>query len=289
MKKSTLIVCLLLAVGCGPASGPEVSTGPIQGTVNTSDGVSIAYEVRGEGETTLVFVHCWACDREFWRDQVEPFAEDYRVVTLDLPGHGESGTNREEWSLAGLAADVETVVNELDLERVVLVGHSMGGPVSLLAAQRLPGTAVGVVCVDSLHNAEFQLPKEMSDMLAASLDSDPEAFMRRFVPAMFTEDADPALLEWVVTRALTADRQATTVLMRDFSNVDMPAAFQGAGVPIRCINAAPESDQRMPTEIEINRKYADYDAVLVENVGHYIQLERPDQFNEHLRTTLQEF
>ena len=289
MKKSILVVCLLLVVACGAAPETEVPTGPVAGTVSAPDGVSIAYELRGEGDTTLLFVHCWSCDREFWREQVELFADDYRVVTLDLPGHGASGANREEWSIAGLAADVEAVANELGLERIVLVGHSMGGPVSLFAAQRLSGRVVGVVCADTLHNAEFQMPEAMTEMLAGRLEDDPEAFMRQFVPMMFRDDVDPALVEWVITRALAADNEATATLMRDFDNLDMPAAFSGAGVPIRCINAAPEGEQAQVTAIEINRKYADFDAVLIENVGHYVQLERPEQFNEQLRAILQQF
>ena len=126
-------------------------------------------------------------------------------------------------------------------------------------------------------------------MLAGRIEDDPEAFMRQFVPAMFRDDVDPALVEWVISRALAADHEAVATLMRDFDNLDMPAAFSGAGVPIRCINAAPEGDQRQVTAIEINRKYADFDAVLIEDVGHYVQLERPDQFNEQLRAILQQF
>ena len=61
--------------------------------------------------------------------------------------------------VVGDAADVEAVANELGLKRIVLVGHSMGGPVSLLAAQRLSGRVVGVVCADTSHNAEFQMPE----------------------------------------------------------------------------------------------------------------------------------
>jgi sigma-B regulation protein RsbQ len=288
VRESIVVTCLLLALACGTAHAPEVSTGPVEGTVSAPDGVSIAYQVRGAGETTLVFVHCWSCDQKFWRDQIEVFAEDYRVVTLDLAGHGASGADREEWTIAGLAADVEAVANELDLDRIVLVGHSMGGPVSLLAAQRLPDRAVGVVCVDTLHNAEFQMPEAMTEMFAKQLNNDPEAFMRQFAPAMFKQDANPALVEWVITEALTADLTATTELMRDFDDLDMPAAFSGAGVPIRCINAAPQGGQQA-TEIEINRKYSDFDAVLIDNVGHYIQLERSEQFNEQLRTILQQF
>jgi pimeloyl-ACP methyl ester carboxylesterase len=113
-------------------------------TLTAPDGVRIVYDDRGQGATALVFVHCWSCDRTFWREQADVFSDGYRVVTLDLAGHGESGKNRKTWTVAGLGGDVRAVVEKLGLKRVILVGHSMGGPVSLDAARQLRGRVVGV-------------------------------------------------------------------------------------------------------------------------------------------------
>lgn len=296
-----LTVPLLLAAGC--ASQPAASPGAAgaaaaaaaesvhaRGTAAAADGVPIAWEAWGEGETAVVFVHCWACNREFWAKQVEPVAAaGHRVVTLDLPGHGESGAERSEWSLAGLAADVEAVIAALGLERVVLVGHSMGGPVSVETARRLPGRVVGIACVDTLHDAEFEWPEGMVESLTAQLEADYRAGIEGFVPQLFKPGADPALVEWVIDQAVETSKPAATIaLMRAFPTWDPPAALAAAGVPIRCINAAPEGEQGLPTAVETNRKYADYDAVLMAGVGHYPQLERPAEFNERLFEVLAE-
>jgi len=64
---------------------------PSSATVPSSDKVPIAYESSGEGETTLVFVHGWSCDRTYWKAQQAEFSRDFRVVLVDLAGHGESG------------------------------------------------------------------------------------------------------------------------------------------------------------------------------------------------------
>ena len=74
--------------------------------------------------------------------------------------------------------------------------------------------------------------------------------------------------------------------MGDFSNLDPPAMLAAAGVPVRGINAAATETMGLPTAREINRKYADYDAVIMDGVGHYLQLERPDEFNAHLAAIL---
>ena len=65
-------------------------------SVASADGVTIHYDVRGVGEPTLVFIHCWCCDRSCWDAQVDTFAKNYKVVTIDLAGHGESVLDREK-------------------------------------------------------------------------------------------------------------------------------------------------------------------------------------------------
>ena len=279
LKSAWSLITLAAAVAAGAAE-------PQRGSVAAADGVPIAWGSQGSGEPALVMVHCWACDREFFREQVGDLGTDHRVVTLDLPGHGESGAGRESWSVTGLAADVVRVVDELRLERVVLIGHSMGGPVSLAAAAALGDRAVGVVLIDTVHDAETIMPPEMVAQIVTSFESDYEGTMRRFVPAMFPANADPALPEWVIERALLADRTAVLALMRSLAEVDDKALLAGAGVPVRAVNAAPLPPMIPATATETNRRYADFDATLIEGVGHYLQLEQPERVNRALRDAL---
>src|SRR5918992_326037 len=81
--------------------------------VPAKDGVPIHYSVQGKGEPALVFIHCWSCDRHLWDNQVSVFAKNHRVVTIDLPGHGESGKERKKWSIATFGDDVARVVTKL--------------------------------------------------------------------------------------------------------------------------------------------------------------------------------
>lgn len=264
-------------------------------TVEAADGVPIVYEVRGPAEAAgpaLVFVHCWACDRTYWREQVDVFAADHRVVTLDLAGHGESGAGRETWTVTGLAGDVRAVVEALAreerLERVILIGHSMGGPVSLEAARLMPERVEAVVAVDTLHDADMEFPEEQVNQMVAGFAGDFTGTMDRFVRRMYREEADPATVDWTVKKAQAANREAALALMKDFGTLDFPAMFEAANVPIRAINAAPETPMQYATAIEANRQYADFDVVLMPGVGHFLQLERPAEFNRRLREVLAE-
>ena len=152
----TLLLLLAFAV-------PSVQTKPASAVVNSSDGVPIHYSVAGKGEPALVFIHCWGCNRNFWENQVAEFSKTNRVVTIDLPGHGESGAGRKNWTIESYGDDVKTVVTKLGLKRVVLVGSSMGGPIALEATKRMPDNVVAVVPVDSLQNVEETITPEQLD------------------------------------------------------------------------------------------------------------------------------
>ena len=95
-----LNLILLLAVAI-----PFVQTKPASEVVNSSDGVPIHYSVAGKGEPALVFIHCWGCNRNFWENQVAEFSKTNRVVTIDMPGHGESGSGRKP-SVHGASTEI---------------------------------------------------------------------------------------------------------------------------------------------------------------------------------------
>jgi pimeloyl-ACP methyl ester carboxylesterase len=158
--RKRLMAWLLLITGCGSlvtqacTPPPEPETTVEAGIVDSADGIPISYRVRGEGKPAVVFVHGWTAHQGNWEYQVKHFAESHTVVTLDLGGHGESGRGRASWIVPAFGEDVAAVVTELDLDEVVLVGHSLGGPVVVAAAALIPERIIGVVGVDTLKNAE---------------------------------------------------------------------------------------------------------------------------------------
>src|SRR5262245_56964945 len=111
----------------------------------SADGIPIHYDVQGNGAIALVFVHGWCCDRRSWDQQIAHFAPRYTVVCLDLAGHGASGRDRTQWTIPAFGQDVVAVVEQRGLGQVVLIGHSMGGPVIVEAARCLPAAVIGVV------------------------------------------------------------------------------------------------------------------------------------------------
>jgi pimeloyl-ACP methyl ester carboxylesterase len=275
----------LLCLAACQAAPDRTPPPPTVDTAFAADGVPIVYDVRGSGDVTLVFIHCWACDRGYWREQLDAFAPGYEVVSLDLGGHGASGRSRAAWTVAGLAGDVAAVVERLDRPRVVLVGHSLGGPVALHAAARLHGRAEAVVCVDALHDVRTDLGA-MAVQVLRMFESDYAGTMRTMVGMMFPPGGDTALAGWVARGAAATDSAVTLGLIRDYPNLRLAEALAGAQVPVRCINAAPRPPMAPVTAVEANRAYGDFDVVLMDSVGHYLMLERPAEFNARLLDVL---
>ena len=282
----SLTACLLLTPH---AVAGDADSKPTRKIVPAEDGLNLVCEVRGTGDTALIFLHGWCGDRAYWKHQVDVFAPDYSVVTLDQAGHGESGKNRKHWSINGLASDVEAVVKALGLKRVILVGHSMGGPVALVAAKRMPASVVAVIGVDTLHNVEFKMPAEVTRKFLEGFEKDFKGMMRTGFDGLMNEKTDPDLKQWLLRRAEAQDQKMALALMRDMITLDTRTLLKEAKRPVRCINSGGGYPFFTPTDSATNKKYADFDAVLIDAVGHYPMLEKPAEFNQKLREVLKQF
>ena len=276
-----LSLILLLTLAFNPAQSQPAS--PV---VAASDGVPIHYSVAGKGEPALVFVHCGGCNRNFWENQVAEFSKTHRVVTIDLPGHGESGSGRKSWSIESYSDDVKTVVTKLDLKRVVLVGSSMGGPIIVETAKRMPERVVGIVPVDALQNVEQKLPPEQVDAVIKQLQADYKAAMTGLLNQfLFSANTPEAVKTRVINEVVSRQPEAALAILKGIISYDPAPALREVKVPIKAIN----SDLN-PTKVEVNRKYApQFDAVIIKGTGHYPMLEDPTRFNQMLAEILKGF
>jgi len=242
----------------------------------------------GEGPVSVVFVHGWSCDRSYWKEQLDYFAQGYRVVALDLAGHGDSDLNRDDWTLPAFGEDVAAVINGLGLKGVVLVGHSMGGPVIVEAARIAPEELIGLVVVDALQDPDA--PGMTLDAVQGSLAPFAENFsgaMRDLVSAaMFVPQSDTILQAWIVEDMASAPPDVgvgalrNTLLWPTMTRSDALAALR---VPVRLINSP-----LYPTDSAAANRYG-MDVVIMSGVGHFAMMEDPETFNALLSSAIADF
>jgi pimeloyl-ACP methyl ester carboxylesterase len=274
-----LVLCaiaLLCALIAAPAAAAKIEK------VKSADGVPIAYAVDGKGSPALVFIHCWSCDMGFWKDQVPYFAKKYEVVTLDLAGHGQSGTARKDYTIQSFAKDVAAVVKAAGLTKVILVGHSMGGPVALEAAKLMPDVVVGVIGIDTYQNLGQHPAPIQTVQFLATLKANFKGTTEQFVRSMFPKTADTTLAKSVAAKLASGNPDIGFSAMKNLMAYDPAPTASALKMPIRAVNS-----DHFPTNVEGDQKVApSFKVTIVPGTGHFLFLENPQKFNEALAQTI---
>lgn len=252
-------------------------------SVLSADGSPISFAVEGRGEPTIVFVHCWTCDHTFWKNQIAYFSKKYKVVWLDLAGHGLSGSTRSEYTMEAFGKDVAAVVNKAGGDRVVLVGHSMGGPVIMEAAKILGDKVVAVVGVDTFYTP-FQFPKSEAEIegFVKPFEKDFVGASQQMLQSMFASDADPELKASIVEQFSGAEPEMGISAMYEifrWNAQNVPSVLESYSNKLENINAAPTGNE---TALHTS-------VTLIPGVGHFVPQVKPDEFNAALSEIISEY
>jgi pimeloyl-ACP methyl ester carboxylesterase len=256
--------------------------------VASADGVPVRYEVRGSGEPALVLVHGWSGSRRCWQAHSNTLAATNRVVVVDLPGFGESGSGRTAWSMQAYGRDVAAVLDSLPDKTAVLVAHSLGAAPALEAACMAPERVVGVILVDILHDPELRRSDESIEQQVTwwkSIWGDPG----KIRPALYSQQTPEA-----VVRRFVADRPKTPPghywdILRSvlrWGNSDRTRSLASLRVPLEAIN-----NDTPETKVDAMRKYVPgFRVALIPGAGHMgILTDRPEEFDQLLLAAVRRF
>ncbi len=236
---------------------------------------------RAHRSLPMLFVHGWCSSLGDWAPQARAFSRRHRVVRIDLRGHGASEAPRGGYRLRTFASDVEAVARQLDLDRALLVGHSMGGGVVLELARLAPALAAGVVMVDGIVG-RGRPARELDDHPAIrSLAGDGYgAEIERRYRAFFRPSVSAELVERVVASATRTPQHAALGSIRAIYRDDVQAAGRRVRAPALYIAASSSRlDAGAIRQLAPTAAFAQ-----VVDSGHFAQLEVPDQINEMLRS-----
>lgn len=250
----------------------------------SKDGLQIAYSAYGKGADLLVFVHGWSTDRSFWNKQIDFFSNDYKVVTLDLGGHGESGTLRTSWTISSLGDDVAAVVELFEYEKLYIVGHSMGGMVIVDAASKIRSPNIELYIVDVLKNKYWPIPEESFEDFIKPFREDFQSQTKQWVSSMFIEESNPKLVDSIRNDMASAPPEIAIPVLKDLwvRNFDSTITqLRDRGVQLTLIN----SYHGKTNEEEL--KEIGFDITYIPGTGHFIPQEVPGLFNKHLQKLIQ--
>jgi len=242
------------------------------------DGAKVHWTSTGTAKQAVILVHGWTCDESSWDAQVPALSQKYRVITLDLPGHGKSDPPKDgKFSMTGFARAVEAVRTEAKVDKVVLVGHSMGTPVIREYARLYPKHVVGLVPVDGLLFLSTGGAGRGAPNPAAMTGPDGMKAREAMIRGMFTP-ATPAAVQQHVLRMMLAPPEATAsgAMIATFETT--PLNDFVTTVPVLGIYASrPMADGEALKKAFPNSEY-----VQVAGTGHFVMMERPEEFNRLL-------
>ncbi len=258
-------------------------------------GIRLFYQKVGLGVPALVFVHGIACDHTDWDNQFAFFLSKTCVVAPDLRGHGRSESGTGAWTIEKLGADVASLVQQLGLQTVVLVGHSLGCRVVLQAAPEINSRLAGMVLVDgNLAGSDRPDGAEQEAMQKIRAVGYP-AVLRQLFAQMFFEGSDPQFRTWIIERALASRHDVGISLLPALYRWDaqcLETFLQAVRVPLLVIQSttiipgqgrvALQPGMSVPWLELVQKSVPEAQVACVYGVGHFSMLEIPARICEML-------
>lgn len=250
------------------------------------DGSRVHYESYGKGKDAVVFIHGWTCDLTFWRGQ-EPVYRNQRALLIDLPGHGESDKPEVAYTQERFARAVEAVMRNAGVERGVLVGHSMGGPVAFTVLRLFPDKVKGLVLIDSFIPAAPKNDEErakqkaqMAPFLASFRAPTYKETATKMIESMFSAKTTPEQREEIRSKMSTAPQHVMASAIEEMFSMDPPKTGESYKIPVLAIQA--EKSNRPGSEAHLRTIFPNLTYNVWSDAGHFLMVESPERFNREL-------
>lgn len=241
------------------------------------DTTRVHYQNYGKGKEAVVFVHGWTCNLTFWKANIPAFAGQTRVIAIDLPGHGQSDKPQTTYSMEMFAQSINAVLEDAKVERVTLVGHSMGTPVIRQFYRKYPAKTRALVLVDGMLQS-FGDKATMEKFFAPLSGPEYKQFATNMVNSMVAPMKDKSAAEEVKTAMLSTPQHVMVSAMEGMLDESIWKNQDKINVPTLAIMA---KQQNRTTEYEkfVRDLVPGIDYQVWEGVSHFLMMDEPQKFN----------
>ncbi|MEJ5367857.1 MAG: alpha/beta hydrolase [Bryobacteraceae bacterium] len=240
------------------------------------DSAKIHYAAEGRGPRTVVLIHGWTCDHTFWQAQIDALKQRYRVLAVDLPGHGRSDP-APDYSMQRFARAVNAVLEKENARKAILAGHSMGGAVMLEFSRLYPEKVLAIVAVDAF----FPDPgaSKPLEALAARFEGPNAAAERaKMVQGMFTSATSPEVRRKIETVMLGTPAEVAAGAMRGLADLSV---WREGQIDVPFVEIAAETSTYL-TEEGLRKRFPRATLIRVPGTGHFLHMEKPAEVNRVL-------
>ncbi|HEY5747940.1 MAG TPA: alpha/beta hydrolase [Chryseolinea sp.] len=234
------------------------------GTLHIDDG--------GKGDLPIVFAHSFGGRTEHWKKQLDHVRANYRAIAFDFRGHGQSERPRElKYAPRDLAQDIAAVVDDLHLDRFILVGHSMGGHAAVAYASKHPERVAALL----LSGTPGKTPAEISKQVTTALESPAyQKVMDDYMHQLLAESR-PEVAEAVTKDFNAIPKDETISITKGLFEFDPLPEMDNYKGPLLLVVSGAESKQ--PGTLQAQLPNADFK--VIDHAGHWTHLDQPETFN----------
>ena len=232
--------------------------------------IDVAFTDEGKGKA-VVFLHGFLAAKKMWESFSRELSKTQRVITIDLLGHGDTDCLSYVHTMEEMGEAVEAVMHHLKLRKYFLVGHSLGGYVSLAIAENNPDNIKGLVMFHSSAKADSKQKKIDRGRAIKIVKRSTKVFINEAIPNLFNTKYKPYKrgIEQIKKLALTTSKQGIVAALEGMKNrSDREIILKFAPYPVLFIigeedNVLPSKDLISQAKLPDNGNY-----LLLENIGH---------------------
>lgn len=251
---------------------------------------NIVYKEEGQGET-LILIHGFCGSSDYWNNIIPKLSESYRVIAIDLPGHGESKGHDSVQEIDQYALNIKDFLEELKIEKLTMFGHSLGGYITLAFAESYSQYLNGFSLIHSTGFPDSEEAKEGRIASADKIDKDGiDSFIDGLVPKLFApgnvESLKQSLKDVKNIGYGTPAGGAKNALNAMRERKDRTEVLANTKLPVLLI--AGESDQLIPPDKTFTASGENITQVVIKDAGHMSMYEAPEELGNAMLTYLKQ-
>lgn len=232
--------------------------------------ISVSYTEEGKG-TTIVLLHGFLEDKSIWKDFSSQLSKKYRVITVDLLGHGKTECLSYIHTMEEMAEAVYFVLRKLKIRKFFLVGHSLGGYVSLAMAEEFPDNIKGLCMFHSTARGDSEEKQKDRDRAIKVVKQNKNLFINEAIPNLFytKNKSYQEEINQIKTIALNTSLQGIVAALEGMKNrMDREIILNFAPYPVFYIIGKEDNILPYQTLVEQAELPEKGSYLLLEEVGH---------------------
>jgi len=242
-------------------------------------GKSIHYKLQGQA-APVILLHGFLESQEMWDSFADSLLKEYTVIRIDLPGFGKSQLVKEVHTMELMADSVKAVMDQEQIEKAVIVGHSMGGYTALAFADKYSNHLKGLCLFHSKAAADTKEAKTNRDRTIQVVEKDHTGFISNFIPDLFAPENIQKFkteIENLKTKAKRTSKEGIVSALKGMkTRTDKLELLSKLQIPVLFI--AGKKDKRIPANTILEQALLPHhsEVLLLEDVGHmgYIEAEK---------------